>query len=105
MPKAGPRKEFLNYIQNHPEYYPILQSKIFIQVLKLLARKAKPLQGIQSQFPKIERGDLDLVLNSLITLNLVAEVTAQTRVVYYTTENGRELLKKFKRAREHFKIA
>ncbi len=105
MPGISPREEFLNYIQNHPEYYSVLKSKVFIQLLEFLAKQAKPLQDIQSQFPTVERKDLDLVLNSLISLSLVSKIESQNQIIYYTSENGRELLKKFKRAKEHFKIA
>ena len=105
MPPVSPREEFLNYIQDHPEYYPILQSKIFITVLEFLSEKAKPLQDIEAQFSNIEREDLDLVLNSLIKLKIVSRVTGPAQIIYYTNENGKELLKKFKKASEHFKIA
>lgn len=105
MPTKDPRKELILFLEEHPEYYPVIRSALYIRILKWLSGKARTMTDIESHFLNIDREDLEMIIDSLLGLGLVTEIKTPTTIVYYLNNEGKELLEKFKNAKQKFKIA
>ncbi len=97
--------EFIAYVQQRPEYYLVTQTPIYMHMLSLIASEAKSAQQLHKELPNVETADLELILDSLVSLKLVAQLCTANRVVYYATDSARELLSVYKKAQGEFGVA
>jgi predicted transcriptional regulator len=96
-----PKDEFVNFLQEKPAYYPIIQSPLILDVLRYLAENAKPISEIYSSFSFMEVKDLDEVLDLLDKLRLIQKVKGTSTLIYYATEDAKILLEKYKKAKNY----
>ncbi len=98
------KKKLLEYAQQHPEYYPIMQSGVFIKIIKALEKEAKNIEDICEMFSSIDKEDFKEIINTLIKVGLVSKLTFSEKILYYTNENGTEFLKYCNLAKNAFDV-
>jgi len=88
----NPQERFVSYLQDHPGYYLVAKSDLYINFLTLIAKEAMDAVSLSRALPGIEQQDLELMIKSLISLNLVGVLKTNNKVIYYATENAKEFL-------------
>ena len=96
-----PKDEFVNFLEEKPAYYKIIQSPLILQVLTFVSENAKPISDIYSGFSFMEVKDLDEVLDVLDKLRLIQKVKGTSKLIYYATEDAKILLEKYKKAKNY----
>ena len=97
-----PEEDFVRFLEEHPSYYPILKSGLFMEFLFVLEKSSKSLDELHSRFPKIEIKDLELMLNSLKGIGLIKETKAGHKVVFYATKEGKTFLERYRKTKRSF---
>jgi len=104
MAQTTQEKEFIRYIEDHPEYYPVTQADIYLKILKNLKKAAKTLDELNSGFPVISREDLELIILSLVRLRLLDRLKTATKLMYYVTEEGKGLIAEVDKIKSALKV-
>ncbi len=94
--------ELVRFLEQHPAYYAIMKSALFIQLLKSLAEKAKNILMLKTDFPGMEQDDLIEMLGLLRDLGVVSALDAGSSRFYYTNEKGRQFLAIYHKTKEKF---
>ena len=100
----GAKDDWILFLEKNPQFSELAKSSIFISILDLLKQGSLNTDKIHSSFPKVENSDLDLILESLIELNLISRITFGKQVVFALTPTGRKFLNLYHNARESFKV-
>ncbi len=104
MVRTREEKEFIRYIEDHPEYYPVTHADIYLKILKNLEKAAKTQNELNSHFPVISREDLELIILSLMRLKLLDKLKTATKLMYYVTEDGKELISEADKIKSALKV-
>jgi hypothetical protein len=99
------KKKFIEYAEQHPEYYPIMQSGLFIRVIKVLSEEAKNADDLSAALPKIEKKDLLEIIEMLFKVKLISKLERHGKPLYYANDNGLEFLRYCGLAKEKFGVA
>ena len=99
------QEKFVMYLQNNPQFHPISKSELFMSIISELDKKAHSFIELREIFPAIEEKDMQIILDTLGGLQILkkTKINWNTRV-YYTTEQGTNLLKHYKTAKKHFDL-
>ncbi len=98
----NPQERFVAFLQEHPGYYLIAKSGLYINLLSLIEQEASEINALAGKMPGIEFGDLELMLKSLISLNLVGVLKTDNKTIYYTTQSAKEFLLLYKSTKTGF---
>ena len=96
--------EFLEYIKQNPQFYPLLKSPQFIQILQEIAKEAVQEQMLSSRFLKIEEIDVKEIIESLQEMKLVGKMNLRGAIFYYVTNEGRNFLEKYSKGSKEFGV-
>ncbi|MFH1256155.1 MAG: hypothetical protein V1494_02575 [Candidatus Diapherotrites archaeon] len=91
---------FVVFLEEHPEWYPIVSSSIYLLILNFIAQSPKSLTDIQSKYLNIEQKDIQLVVQSLVSLKLVSEIKTTAQLLFKANDNGMLLLQRLKDAKQ-----
>lgn len=95
-------ESLVNYLEQHPEYYEVVQAGVYMKVLEFISKAAPSLDDFYAAFPEVEVKDLELIIRSLIALKLVEQTRSPGgKNVYYLSENAKILLKKYKEGQKY----
>ena len=97
-----PPDPMVRYLEVHPEYYAIMKSSLFIQVLKSISQKAKNTMMVKQSFPAIEAQDMLEMLIMLEEIGVVSHLDASSVRFYYTNNKGKEFLAKYRLSKQQF---
>ena len=97
-----PQENFVAFLQDHPGYYLIAKSDLYINILSLIEQEASDINALSIKMPGIEFSDLELVLKSLIALNLVGVLKTDNKTIYYITESAKEFLSRYRGTKTGF---
>lgn len=98
----NPQERFVAFLQDHPGYYLISKSGLYINLLSLLEHGALDINELARKMQGIEFGDLELMLKSLIALNLVGVLKTNNKTIYYITESAKEFLSLYRSTKTGF---
>lgn len=98
------KDEWVLFLEKNPQFNELSKSKLYISLLKSIKKESLNIDKIHLSHHNIENRDLDLILQSLIKLELVYRIKTGKQVLFGITPKGRELLKTYETAREGFKI-
>lgn len=98
----NPQERFVAFLQDHPGYYLIAKSDLYINFLSLLEQEASDLNALGSKMPGIEFSDLELMVKSLIALNLVGVLKTDNKTIYYITQSAKEFLSLYRSTKTGF---
>lgn len=87
------QEQFVAYLQDHPGFYLVAKSDLYVNILIFLEKEAMDLLSLGRMFPAIELEDLDLMVKSLISLKLAGVLKTDNKVIYYATDEAREFLR------------
>lgn len=96
-------REFLNFMLEHPEFYPLIKSEVMIAVLEKISKEAASEEQLLKSF-KIARQDLKEILEVLKKLNLVSRLDVKGKKFHYASPVAREFLQKYKKGRKEFGV-
>jgi len=91
---------FMLFLQENPDYFSIMKSKIFIAVLAFIEEKPRILSEVYGQYSKVERSDLDEVLQTLKDLKLIEDIKSTDNLLHKITKEGEDLLARFRKFRK-----
>lgn len=94
--------ELVRFLEQNPEYYSIMKSNLFIKILKSLSTKAKNILMLKRDFPRMERGDLLLLMETLAKVKAIANLDTNSGRFYYASEKGKRFLAVYREAKEKF---
>ena len=97
-----PQEKFVSFLQDHPGYYPITKSDLYIALLSFLEKEAIDINELEAKLPGIDFSDIELMLKSLLSLNLVGVLKTDNRTIYYITESAKEFLSLYKSTKSGF---
>ena len=95
-------RELTNYLFNHPEHLVLMKSKVMGKVIQTLDKQAASVSELQQEIPQMNPNDIREVLNVFKQLQLVEELNIKGKVIFYTTDLGKEFIKHYELAREEF---
>ncbi|GEM_PF-2226025 len=98
----GKPDAMVGFLEQHPAYYAIMKSALFVRILKSLAEKAKNMLVLRRAFPSIEQEDLMTILEMFIDLGVVSYIDAGSNRFYYANDKGKEFLEIYNATRERF---
>jgi hypothetical protein len=98
------QEKFVSYLEDHPGYYLVAKSDLYISLLSTLEEQGTDILSISSRFPGIDREDLFLMLDSLVKLKLVGALKTNNKVIYYITKNAEELLANYRKTKTSFGV-
>ncbi len=99
---AEKQDEMVGFLEQHPAYYAIMKSALFVRILKSLSGKAKNVLMLKRSFPSIEHEDLMAILEMFIELGVVSYLDAGSNRFYYTNSKGKEFLSIYDATRKRF---
>ena len=105
MGSAEQKKRFLEYVEQHPEYYPLMQAGVFVRILKTLAKEAKGMDDMAGILPDIDKEDLAVMVEALMGIKIVSKLFSAGQLLYYTNDLGKEFLSYYDLAKEKFEVA
>lgn len=104
--EPGPHDEkqdaMVGFLEQHPAYYTIMKSALFIRILRSLSGKAKNMLMLKQSFPSIEQEDLMTIIEMFIDLGVVSYIDAGSNRFYYANSKGKEFLSVYDATRERF---
>ncbi len=98
------KEKFLLFLQDYPEYYSIVKSKIFVSIIEFITDAPKSITEIYGKYSKIDRKDLDEMLKTLEALKLITSVRSTENLLWKTTAKGKELMTQFRKFREYITV-
>ena len=96
--------EWLFFLQQHPEFYELSKSSLYITILRALGKRALDIDRLHRLFGRIEEKDFELIILSLERLKLIEKVPTGYSVLYMLTDLGKEMMQKYRKTRKHFKV-
>jgi len=96
------QKEFILYLQSHPEYYAMSQDPLIVGILSILTEKGKYVADIIRVFPGKTEGNILDALYKLEKVSFVSKLNLQHGNLYYQTERARIFIKLYKAAKGSF---
>ena len=99
-----PQENFVMFLEKYPELYSVTQSDLYMEILSLLAKEAKSSLKLGRHFPKVSAEDLEVILKSLISLNLLKKTRAGQKTIYYASERAKVLLDRYSQTKKSFDL-
>ncbi len=97
--------EFIDFVTNHPGYFHIAKSKVFLGILEFLLDGAKSGLKIYQNFGSIEANDVDQVLETLAVVGLLRKRLTVAGAFFYCTDDAKILIEKVKKTKEELLLA
>ncbi|MFH1587408.1 MAG: winged helix-turn-helix domain-containing protein [Candidatus Diapherotrites archaeon] len=98
------KEKFLLFLEDYPDYYTILQSKLFVSLIEFITDAPKSITEIYGKYAKINRGDLDEMLKTLEDLKLIVRVRSTENLLWKITDKGHELMEQFHAFKEYIDV-
>lgn len=98
----NPQERFVSYLEEHPGFYLVAKSDLYINFLSIIEKEGKDIESLKKVMPGIEQGDIQLVLNSLISLKLVGLLKTNSKIIYFATDAAREFLSLYRNTKTGF---
>lgn len=92
--------DFIRYLEQHPSYYLIMQTPVYVKIIEMLAKGGKSFTDLTRSLPKVDKQDMELMLNSLTKLELAGSMKTGDHIIYYLEEQGRNLLERYSKAKK-----
>lgn len=93
-------QEFIDFVLNHPGYFHISKSKVFLAILEYLADGAKSSLKVYENFKNLDTVDIDKILETLFVVGLLQKHLTAAGTFFYCTDDAKELLEKVKKTKE-----
>jgi predicted transcriptional regulator len=97
-----PQEELVLFLEENPELYEVMKSKLFMNILAALMKKPSTLHGLAERFPRIEMRDLEEIVDLLYHLQLLEKIEAGAVIVYHVSEKGKAFLTKYMKTEQEF---
>ncbi len=98
-------EEFVQFLENNPAYYKIINSAVFMSLLTILNSAPRSFSELLRGNQNIEEGDLETMLAVLEDLEMVKQAKSAENRVFYATEKTRGMLSKFEKVKDRFRVA
>ena len=100
-----PEKEFILFLEEHPEFSAFSRSLLHLRILRFLEGNAKTLFDLQSGFPEIEPNDWSQILDSFVKVGLVERVSLPNKVFFVCSVTGARLIEKYSKAKKGLRLS
>lgn len=99
---ATESEEFMEFIEENPEFYTIMSSQTFIKVLRFITEKARTFNDLLLEFHYISKQDLELILASLINIKALTKVKIPEGILYVVTDKTKLFFEKYDKTQKKF---
>ncbi|MBI2598190.1 MAG: hypothetical protein HYW50_03270 [Candidatus Diapherotrites archaeon] len=99
-----PTQEFIEFVLNHPGYYHISRSKIFLDILKFLSQGAQTSTNVYKKFVSIDQKDVDDILETLSIIGLLKKHFLPAGLIFSATLDAKTLLEKIEKSKKQLLI-
>ena len=93
-------QDFIDFVLNHPGYFHISKSKVFLAILEFLVDGAKSSLAVYGNFKNLDSVDIDKILETLFVVGLVKRHLTVAGTFFYCTDDAKALLEKVKKTKE-----
>ncbi|MFH1752145.1 MAG: hypothetical protein ABH821_04380 [archaeon] len=98
------QEEFVSFMQQYPEFYVIVNSESYMVVLEAVEKKGLSLEDLHSILD-LKHETLNPILDSLYYLKVIEKLKVGGKTIFYSTDIGKKLLAKFRKAKKELNIS
>jgi DNA-binding HxlR family transcriptional regulator len=90
------------FLERNPHFYELTKGDFFIQFLEKISQGTTSFNKLKSLFPKVEEKDLQMIMEALTELRVIAKAEAGGQVFYSLTADGKKLLSTYRKTKKFY---